>query len=331
MREIWLRYNQMNADLFDEDYDFVVIHDPQPAAVLGMAGMRLGQRPPGKWVWRCHIDMTEAQPEVWDLIHPYVEQYDAAIFTMTDYVKDDLHHPQIFTVPPAIDPLSPKNVDLSDSTVHEILQRYGVDPDRPILTQVSRFDPWKDPLGVIDVYRALKSEFPALQLVLIASMAHDDPEGWAWYERTVRRAGEDYDIHILSNLNGVGNVEVNAFQRCSDVVVQKSVREGFGLVVAEGLWKGRPVVAGNVGGIPLQILYGKTGYLVNTTHECINRVHYLLQNPKVADRMGHVGREHVRENFLITRYLRDYLAIFGGLQGHLTPEEAPIRALARAR
>ncbi|MGH2588598.1 MAG: glycosyltransferase, partial [Dehalococcoidia bacterium] len=149
-------------------------------------------------------------------------------------------------------------------------------------------------------------------------------------ERTLRRAGEDYDIHILSNLNGVGNVEVNAFQRCADVVVQKSVREGFGLVVSEALWKGRPVVAGNVGGIPLQILYGKTGYLVNTTLECINRVHYLLENPSAADRMGALGREHVREHFLITRYLRDYLAIFDNLMGHLTLEETPVRALVRA-
>ena len=330
MREIWLRYNQMNADLFDEEYDFVVIHDPQPAAMLGMVAQRLGGRPPGKWVWRCHIDLTEAQPEVWDLIHPYVEQYDGAIFTMDEYVKEDLHRPQIFTIPPAIDPLSPKNVELSEATASEILRRYGVDPLRPMLLQVSRFDPWKDPLGVIDVYRALKPDFPDLQLVLIASMAHDDPEGWAWYERTVRRAGEDYDIHILSNLNGVGNVEVNAFQRCADVVIQKSVREGFGLVVSEALWKGRPVVAGNVGGIPLQILYGKTGYLVNTTQECTNRVQYLLRNPAAADRMGEIGREHVREHFLITRYLRDYLAIFAGLQGSLAPEQTPVRALARA-
>jgi trehalose synthase len=314
MRDTWLRYSRINADLFDEEYDFVVIHDPQPAAILGMLQQRLGARPAGRWIWRCHIDMTEAQPEVWDLIHPWIEQYDAAIFTMEEYVKGDLRGPQVLTIPPAIDPLSPKNVDLSDTTVHEILDRYGVDAARPMILQVSRFDPWKDPLGVIDVYRALKPDFPTLQLALIASMAHDDPEGWAWYERTVRRAGEDFDIHILSNLNGVGNVEVNAFQRCADVVVQKSVREGFGLVVSEAMWKGRPVVAGNVGGIPLQILYGKTGYLVNTTEECINRVEYLLRRPDVADRMGALGREHVREHFLITRYLRDYLAIFDSLR-----------------
>jgi trehalose synthase len=330
MREIWLRYNQMNADLFDEEYDFVVIHDPQPAGMLGMLQQRLGQRPAGTWLWRCHIDMTDAQPEVWDLIHPYVEAYDGAIFTMDEYVHDSLTQPKVYAVPPAIDPLSPKNVELSTSTAEEILTRYGVDPRRPQILQVSRFDPWKDPLGVIDAYRALKQDFPDLQLILVASMASDDPEGWAWYERTVRRAGEDYDIHILSNLNGVGNVEVNAFQRCAEVVIQKSVREGFGLVVSEALWKGRPVVAGNVGGIPLQILYGKTGYLVNTTLECINRVAYLLRNPEVARRMGEAGREHVREHFLITRYLRDYLAIFGSLQGHLPAAENPVRPLVRS-
>ncbi len=328
MREIWVRYNQMNADAFDQDYDFVVIHDPQPAAMLNLIEHRTGQRPHGRWVWRCHIDLTDAQPEVWDLLHPYLESFDAAIFTMPEYVREGLTHPDVYTVPPAIDPLSPKNVELSRQTVEEILTRYGVDPQRPMILQVSRFDPWKDPLGVIDVYRALKSDFPAMQLVLVASMAHDDPEGWAWYERTVRRAGEDYDIHILSNLNGVGNVEVNAFQAHADVVIQKSVREGFGLVVSEGLWKGRPVVAGNVGGIPLQILYGRTGYLVNTTAECINRVHYLMKHPGAADRMGAVGREHVRENFLITRYLRDYLAIFNAVDGRIPHERVPVRALS---
>jgi len=330
MREIWTRYNLQNADAFDEDYDFVVIHDPQPAGMLSMATQRLGRRPSGKWVWRCHIDLTDSQVDVWDLLHPYLEPFDAAMFTMPEYVKDDLLSPLLFAIPPAIDPLSPKNVPLPEAVARDILARYGVDPDRPMICQISRFDPWKDPLGVIDAYRALKHDFPDLQLVLVASMASDDPEGWAWYERTVRRAGEDYDIHILSNLNGVGNVEVNAFQAIAKVVIQKSVREGFGLVVSEALWKGRPVVAGNVGGIPLQILYGRTGYLVNTTAECVNRTQHLLQHPDVADRMGADGLEHVRENFLITRYLRDYLAIFNTLAGNIASDRSPARLLMRA-
>jgi len=314
MREIWLNYNHLNADLFDESYDYVIIHDPQPAAIPTFLEERLGERS-GKWIWRCHIDLTDAQVQVWDFLRPHVEKYDGAIFTLPNYVKDDLHGVEVFCAPPAIDPLSPKNVDLPIDTVNQLLERYGVDPARPMITQISRFDPWKDPLGVIDVYRAAKNEFPDLQLVLVASMASDDPEGWDWYERTVRRAGEDFDIHILSNLNGVGNIEVNAFQRAARAVIQKSVREGFGLVVSEALWKGRPVVAGNVGGIPLQIVNGKTGFLVNSAEECLDKILFLLNNEEEAERMGATGIEFVRDNFLTTRYLRDYLSIFCRLSG----------------
>jgi trehalose synthase len=328
MRQTWLDYNKLNADLFDEDYDYVVIHDPQPAAIPTFLKERTGARP-GKWVWRCHIDITAAQVQVWDLLRPHVEDYDAAIFTLKDYVKDDLQHPQIFCIPPAIDPLSPKNADLPEDTVNAILERYGVDPARPMVTQISRFDPWKDPLGVIDVYRAAKLEMPDLQLVMIASMASDDPEGWDWYERTVRRAGEDFDIHILSNLNGVGNIEVNAFQRAARVVIQKSIREGFGLVVSEALWKRRPVVAGNVGGIPLQIVNGKTGFLVNTNEECLEKLLFLLRNREKADSMGAQGVEFVRDNFLTTRYLRDYLSLFCKISG-LEPA-APRRRTQQVR
>jgi trehalose synthase len=322
MRETWLTYNRLNAELFDEEWDFVVVHDPQPAAMLGYVQERLGERA-GKWIWRCHIDLTDAQVQVWDMLRPHVEMYDGAIFTLPDYVKEDLHDNEVFCVPPAIDPLSPKNTELPRETVEAILQRYGVDPYRPMVTQISRFDPWKDPLGVIDVYRAVKREVPELQLVMVASMASDDPEGWDWYERTVRRAGEDFDIHILSNLNGVGNIEVNAFQRAAQVVIQKSVREGFGLVVSEALWKGRPVVAGNVGGIPLQIINGETGYLVNTTEECAEKVLDLLQNPDDADRMGTAGIEFVRDRFLTTRYVRDYLEVFRHLTDG-TPAKASL-------
>jgi len=326
-RDTWLRYNQMNADLFDEDYDYVIIHDPQPAAVLGFVEERTGRRA-GKWVWRCHIDLTDAQAEVWDLLRPHVEKYDGAIFTLEGFVKEDLRGPEIFVIPPAIDPLSPKNLPLPEETIHEILRRYGVDPARPMITQISRFDPWKDPLGVIDMYRIVKREFPELQLVMIASMASDDPEGWAWYERTVRRAGEDFDVHVLTNLNGVGNIEVNAFQRAARVVVQKSTREGFGLVVSEALWKGRPVVGGNVGGIPLQIRQGETGYLVSSTDECAERVAELLREPSRANAMGARGVEHVREHFLTTRYLRDYLRIFHALDGRQPAAEFPVQAKA---
>ena len=328
MREIWLTYNKLNAELFDADYDFVVIHDPQPAAMLTFIEGR-GGRPAGKWIWRCHIDLTEAQVLVWDMLRPHVERYDGAIFTLRQYVKDDLTGPHVFDVPPAIDPLSPKNTELPQETVNQILERYGVDPERPLISQISRFDPWKDPLGVVDVYRQLKGEFPDLQLVMVASMASDDPEGWDWYERTVRRAGEDFDVHVLSNLNGVGNVEVNAFQHASRVVIQKSVREGFGLVVSEALWKGKPVVGGNVGGIPLQILDGETGYLVNNAAECTEKVGLLLREPALADRLGKRGIEHVRRNFLTTRYLRDYLRIFCDLSNQPMPDVTQAQRVSR--
>ncbi len=308
MREVWLRYNEMNASLCDADYDFVIVHDPQPAGILRL--LPKGKPRQGRWIWRCHIDLTEAQLDIWDFLRPFVMAYDGLIFTLEDYVKEGLRHPRIWTVPPAIDPLSPKNVPLSRQAMGAILARYGVAVERPLMVQVSRFDPWKDPLGVIDIYRLMKRELPHLQLVLVASMAHDDPEGWAYYERTARRAGEDYDIHLLTNLNGVGNVEVNAFQGGAGVVVQKSVREGFGLSVSEALWKGRPVVAGNAGGIPLQIIPGETGYLAHTTAEFAEGALHLLRHPEEAESMGLRGREHVRQHFLITRYLRDYLRIF---------------------
>ena len=314
MRDIWLRHNYHCAELFDDSYDYVVVHDPQPAAILASLREHDSAKAAGKWVWRCHIDLTESQVQSWDVLRPYVQEYDAVIFTIPEYSKEDLNGPKLFIVPPAIDPLSAKNVDLPEGTCQAILERYGIDNRRPFISQISRFDPWKDPLGVIEAYRLIKEDFPQLQLVLVASMAHDDPEGWAWYERTVRRAGEDYDIHILSNLNGVGNVEVNAFQH-AQVVIQKSVREGFGLVVSEALWKGRPVVAGNVGGIPLQIIDGETGNLVRTTEECAERVSALLRDRDLADRMGAAGRQYVRERFLITRHLRDYLQIFRTLGG----------------
>jgi trehalose synthase len=311
MRETWERYNRLNAGLFDEDYDFVVVHDPQPAGVLAYAEEKRERR--GKWVWRCHIDLTEAQPELWDFVRPYVEGYEGAIFTRQSYAKKDLRSPQIRIMPPSIDPLSPKNMELPLEAAYSIVERYGVDPGRPIISQTSRFDPWKDTLGVIDVFRYARRHVMGLQLVLIASMAADDPEGWSYYERVVRHAENDPDVHVLTNLNGVGNVEVNAFQRASDVVIQKSIREGFGLVVSEALWKGRPVVGGNVGGIPLQVLNGRTGYLVSTIEQCTEKVLYLLEHSRVARRMGQEGKEHVRKSFLLTRNVGDYMHFFEAL------------------
>lgn len=309
MKGIFLKNNQLNEKLFEGEYDFVVIHDPQPLAILNYR-----QEKKGKWIWRFHIDPTNTQEKIWQFIRPFIEKYDAAIFTLKEYVKDDLKLKNITIIPPAIDPLSPKNMDLGQEEIENIVTKYKIDLNRPIITQVSRFDPWKDPLGVIDMYRIVKKEVKDVQLVLIASMADDDPEGWEYYEKTARHAGEDYDIHLLSNLNRVGNLEVNAFQRASDVIIQKSLREGFGLVITEALWKGKPVVAANVGGIPLQVDNRRTGFLVGDISECAERVIHLLEDSEIANKMGTSGKEYVRKNFLITRLLKDYLNLFNSLK-----------------
>lgn len=305
MKKVYLRYNELNASLLSLDYDYVVIHDPQPLAIINYYGGRKG-----KWIWRCHIDLSQPNEEFWSFLEPFLANYDAFIFSLKKYVKSPLEEKDVAIITPSIDPLSDKNKPLPEDRILSTLERYDVDADRPILTQVARFDPWKDPLGVIDVYRKVKKNMPKVQLLLIASMARDDPEGWTYYERTARHAGEDYDIHFLTDLAGVGDLEVNAFQRASDVCLLKSIREGFGLSVTEALWKEVPVVGGNVGGIPLQIINGETGFLVNTVEEAVEKTLYLLKHPEEAKEMGKKGKKHVKENFLITRHLKDYLKLF---------------------
>ncbi len=308
MRAAYLHANVDTAVYFEGEYDFIIVHDPQPAPLR-----TLRRTDPGKWIWRCHIDLTAANQVYWSFLRPFVEAYDAAIFTMPQYVKNDLHVRKLAFVPPAIDPLSPKNAPMDDERAAEIVSMYGVDATRPLLVQVSRFDPWKDPLGVIDVYRAVRAEFPGTQLALIGSMAHDDPEGMEYYQRTKEYSDDDPDIHLLSNLDGVGNVEVNAFQRAASVILQKSLREGFGLTIAEGLWKGKPVIGGNVGGIPLQIEHGVTGYLVESVEEASAYALEIMRDHAKAHHMGELGREVVREKFLSTSNLRNYLRLFNEL------------------
>ncbi|HEY75585.1 MAG TPA: glycosyltransferase [Thermoflexia bacterium] len=308
MKAVWRRYNERNAARFEGEYDFVIVHDPQPAGLRYYQGDGAGDRP--RWIWRCHIDTSHPNPAYWDFFVPYLTLYDAGVFTMEQYVGPGLTFRHLAIIPPTIDPLSPKNRPMEPDRARGIVARFGVDVDRPLITQVSRFDPWKDPLGVIDAYRIVKREVPEVQLALVGSMASDDPEGWTFLDRTIRHAGEDFDIHILHNFHGVGPVEVGAFQTVSDVIVQKSIREGFGLVVAEALWKGKPVIGGNAGGIPLQVIDGQTGFLVDSVKACADRILYLLRHPEESARMGAAGKEHVRRNFLITRHLRDYLALF---------------------
>jgi len=305
MKKVYLRNNELNANLLNLDYDYVVIHDPQPLAIINYTDGRKG-----KWIWRCHIDLSQPNEEFWSFLEPFLATYDAIIFSLKKYAKSSLEKRNVAIIPPSIDPLSDKNKPLPEDRILSTLERYDVDADRPILTQVARFDPWKDPLGVIDVYRKVKKKMPKVQLLLITSMAPDDPEGWTYYEKTARHAGEDYDVHLLTDFMGVGDLEVNAFQRASDVALLKSIREGFGMTVTEALWKKMPVVGGNVGGIPLQVITAETGFLVNTVKEAAEKTLYLLKHPEEAEEMGRKGKEHVKENFLITRHLKDYLKLF---------------------
>jgi trehalose synthase len=308
MKKIYLEYNEANAQRLDLHHEFVVIHDPQPAAIISHQKIRVG-----KWIWRCHIDLSTPNPEFMNFLLPIMFQYDSLIFTMEQYVPEPLKSRKAAIIPPSIDPLSDKNKPLSEEVVLSIIDKYGIDPEKPIITQVSRFDPWKDPLGVIDAYRIVKKEMPNVQLLLIASMARDDPEGWTYYEKTTRHAADDLDIHLLTDLKGVGDIEVNAFQRASDVIIQKSLREGFSLSATEALWKEVPVVGGNVGGIPLQVIDGVNGFLVNNVQEAAERTLYLLKHPAEAKKMGAKGKEHVLKNFLITRHLEDYLKLLVSL------------------
>jgi trehalose synthase len=312
-REIFERYNQRNAEALEGDFDFVVVHDPQPCAMVEHA------RDAGRhWIWRCHIDLSQPNRDVVAFLAPWLAQYDAAIFHRREYVPPVAGLPTAFIWPPAIDPLAPKNMALSGEDARYIVDQFGIDVDRPLLTQVSRFDPWKDPLGVIDAYRAVRERRPDIQLALVGSMAHDDPEGWDYYNQTVAYAAGDDDVYILSNLNNVGSVEVNAFQVISAAVIQKSIREGFGLTVAEALWKSRPIVAGRVGGIVTQIQDRRTGYLVESSRECAEACLEILADPEGARRMALEGKEYVRTHFLMPRLLRDWLALFNRLDGRDT-------------
>ncbi len=270
-----------NAATLDGGYDFIVIHDPQPAGLLRAHGKK-----DARWVWRCHIDTSEPNPDAWRFLAPYLEGFDAAVFTMSEFAPPDLPVGRVEVIAPAIDPLSPKNIDLDPLLASQILDWIGMEIPGRLITQVSRFDQWKDPLGVIDAYRLVREQIPDLQLALVGSMALDDPEGWDVYRQVSDAANHDPLIHVYTNLTGVGNVEVNAFQRLSEVVVQKSIREGFGLVVSESLWKGTPVVAGHAGGIPLQVPEGVGGLLVGSTEECAQALLKLLDDQQLRDRLG---------------------------------------------
>ncbi len=309
--EVFEAYNVMNAQSLDGDWDVIIVHDPQPAGLLANAPDRSKH-----WIWRCHIDLSAPNQDTLGRLLPLIRDYDASVWHMRQYVPADFDGAgEVNIVPPAIDPLSPKNMALSPDDAAFVCEQFGIDVERPLICQVSRFDPWKDPVGVIDAYRMAREEVPEAQLALVGSMATDDPEGWEFFHSTYRHADGDPDIKILNNLNNVGAIEVNAFQSQADVCMQKSIREGFGLTVTEALWKGRPMIAGDVGGIPLQINDGVSGFLVSSPEEAAQRTIEILRDPELAKRIGRAGKEHAREHFLTPRLLRDWLGMFTRLDG----------------
>ena len=305
----YLRHNEHVAEEIRGKFDVVIVHDPQPAPV-----QRLANDHAARWIWRVHIDLSAYNRDAWSFLSDRIDGYDAFVFTMPEFVPEPLDRSRVHCFAPAIDPLSPKNMPLPPDIRDRIVRWTGVQLDRPLLTQVSRFDPWKDPLGVIRVYRELREKHTGLQLALLGSMALDDPEGWSIYEKITKDVEGDPDIHVASNFTGIGNLEVNAFQAASDVVIQKSIREGFGLIVSETLWKGTPIVAGRTGGIPMQMADGEGGFLVSREEDWVPRIDALLSDPAEARRIGGLGRERVRRQFLITRLLEDELALMADIR-----------------
>jgi len=302
--------NETNARELDPNYDVFIVNDPQPAALR-----HYSPDSKAKWIWRCHVDSSEPDDTMWQFLRPYIEEYDAAVFTTEKFIPPNLRLANIATMAPAIDPFSSKNMFIKRYMCREILENLGIDRQRLLITQVSRFDLWKDPFGTIKAYRLAKEKIPGLQLALVGSFAGDDPEAWDMYAAINEEANKDEDIFVFSNLTGVGNMEVNAFQRASDLVIQKSLKEGFGLVVAEALWKETPVIAGNTGGIPLQMLGNLSNYLVDSIEECAEKIVYLLENPAISKRLGQEGREIIRQNFLMPRLIRDELTLIKSLVG----------------
>jgi len=302
MLDEYRRVSEKNIKRIDLTSDVVVIHDPQPAALIKV-------EEDNKWIWRCHIDLSHPDKKVWDFLYSYIARYDAAIFSIEDFVQPlPLAH---YIIPPSIDPLSEKNKELSTHQIKRVFRKLKIPQDKSILLQVSRFDYFKDPIGVIKVYRGVKKRFDC-RLILAGGEAKDDPEGSQVIKQVKGEAGGDPDIHIL-NLAPESFFEINALQRGADIIIQKSLKEGFGLTVTEALWKARPVVGGNVGGIRMQIKHGANGFLVNSIEEAADKVEYLLQNTSRAREMGQAGRETVKDKFLITRHFKDYLRLIGEL------------------
>ncbi|HAA90574.1 MAG TPA: glycosyl transferase family 1 [Peptococcaceae bacterium] len=294
--------NARNLEIVDENADFVVIHDLQPLALV--AGK---ERTRGLWIWYCHVDVSSADPRVWGFLRQYIQKFDLVIFHLKDYFRSDLHVPQ-HAMPPGIDPLSEKNRELSQQERQKVIGSLGIDLDRPMVLQVSRFDRLKDPLGVIEAFRIARDGLD-VQLVLAGGGAADDPEGNQVLAEVQAVAAGDADVRVIALDHSNGALEINALQRSAAVVVQKSLREGFGLTVTEALWKSRPVVGSAVGGIRYQIIHGQTGLLVHSVAEAAVAIRQLLKEPEFARKLGAAGKEHVRKNFILPVYLLNWMKL----------------------
>lgn len=304
-------YEETNGQTAEElrdklqDAEIVIVHDPQPAALIKHFPERKG-----KWVWRCHIDVSRPHRVTWKYLRQFVQMYDASIFSLSSFARP-LPHP-IYLIPPSIDPLHDKNIELPRKEIQAAYRRFNIDPSRPMLLQVSRFDRFKDPLGVLRAFKMAQKFLPSLQLVLAGGGASDDPEGEIVLNEVRNAAEEDPDIHILL-LPGDAHTTINALQRAANVVLQKSIKEGFGLTVTEAMWKNKPVIGGDTGGIRRQVVNYHTGFLVNSPEGAALRIRFLLNNRDKLDEMGNKAKEFVRHNFLITRHLREYLTLFVAL------------------
>ncbi len=296
--DIFMETSRQNVEEVNIYGDIVFIHDPQPIGLIKKRGSN-------KWIWRCHVDVSTPDKKVWKFLREYITQYDAAVFSAPSF--SPMLPIRQFMISPSIDPLSDKNRELPAETIKAVQDKYGIIQDKPIISQISRFDRLKDPIGVIEAYRLVK-KYIDCQLILAGGTASDDPEGIEVFEEVKEQAKGDPDIHIL--LIPHSDIEVNALQRISTVILQKSLKEGFGLTVAEALWKSKPVVASNVGGIPLQVKHKYSGLLCHSVEGAAFAIKQLLNNPEYANKLGANGREHIKNNFLLTRHLREYMLLF---------------------
>lgn len=310
--DTYLHYNELNYKDMTFDEDLVVIHDPQPAALI-----HWNQNRKNKWVWRCHIDLSHPNQQLWQFLRSYIDQYDAAIFS-SPLFSPELAIPQ-YQFYPTIDPLADKNKDLDSDYVDSVMEKYGIPRDKPLVTQISRYDPWKDPVGVIQAFKMAR-KYVDCRLLLVGDKAADDPEAESILQMVKEAAGDDPDIHIIYLTKSIAS-EINAFQRASDIVLQKSLREGFALTVSEALWKRRPVIGSEVGGIPAQIIHGYTGVLVHSVEGASLQIRSLLNQPDFAARLGENGHQRVKDEFLITQNLKRYLLLLLAIE---RPEETTI-------